>query len=131
LVLSEPKTRKAVKLELKDPKSSFMLGLKIGDVVDASQIGIKGKIRLTGGSDRAGFPMRADVRGTGKKHVNLAAPPGYRPKSQGIRRRKLVRGNVVTDDIYQINAVLTEGELPVSHTEETPAEAKDKAAKKA
>ncbi len=119
VVLSEPKTRKAVKLELKDPKSSFMLGLKLGQVVDANPIGIKGKIKITGGSDKAGFPMRAGIGGVGKKYVNVADAPGFKPKSSGLRKRKLLRGETISEEIYQVNAVLTEGELP-----EPPAEAK-------
>jgi small subunit ribosomal protein S6e len=119
VVLSEPKTRKAAKIELKDPKSSFMLGLKLGQVVDANPIGIKGKIKITGGTDRAGFPMRSGVQGSGKNYVNLADGPGFRSKSSGMRRRKLLRGEIISDEIYQINAVLTEGEMP-----EVPAEAK-------
>lgn len=116
LVLSDPRTGKAVKLDLKDPQSSVLLGLKIGDVVDGSVIGIKGKFRITGGSDRSGTPMRPDVHGGVKKYVLLSGPPGFRPRRKGERRRKLVRGNTITPDIYQVNAVLVEGELP------TPAE---------
>jgi small subunit ribosomal protein S6e len=122
VVLSEPKTRKAVKLELKDPKSSFMIGLKLGQVVDANPIGIKGKIKITGGSDRAGFPMRSGIQGIGKKYVNIADSPGFKSTTSGLRRRKLLRGETISDDIYQINAVLTEGEMP-----EAPAEAKSEA----
>ena len=112
LVLSDPKTRRAVKLEIKDPQSQALLGLKIGDVIDGSLIGVKGKIKITGGSDRSGIPMRPDVHGGVKKYVLLSGPPGFRPKRKGERRRKLVRGNVITPDIYQVNAVLIEGELP-------------------
>jgi len=116
LVLSDPKTRRAVKLEIKDPKSSVLLGLKIGDVIDGESLGIKGKIKITGGSDRAGIPMRPDVHGPGKKYVLLSSGPGFRPKKKGERRRKLVRGNVVSEEIYQVNAVLVEGELPQTST---------------
>jgi small subunit ribosomal protein S6e len=119
VVLSEPKTRKSVKIELKDPKSSFMLGLKLGQVVDANPIGIKGRIKITGGSDKAGFPMRSGIGGVGKKYVNLADAPGFRSKSSGLRRRKLLRGETISEDIYQVNAVMTDGEFP-----EAPAEAK-------
>ena len=126
VVLSEPKTRKAVKLELKDPKSSFMVGLKLGQVVDANPIGIKGKIKITGGSDKAGFPMRSGIQGSGKNYVNLADAPGFHPKSSGMRKRKLLRGETITDEIYQVNAVLTEGEMP-----EVPADVKAEAAGKA
>lgn len=112
LVLSDPRTRRAVKLEVKDPKSRALLGLRIGDVIDGSLIGIKGKIRITGGSDRSGTPMRPGVYGGVKKYVLLSGPPGFRPRRKGERRRKLVRGDTITPDIYQINAVLVEGGLP-------------------
>ncbi len=132
VVLSEPKTRKAVKLELKDPKSSFMIGLKLGQVVDANPIGIKGKIKITGGSDKAGFPMRMGIQGSGKKYVNLADSPGFKPTTSGLRKRKLLRGETVSEDIYQINAVLTEGEMPEAPAEtKAEAEAGAKAGKKA
>ena len=108
----------AVKIELKDPKASALLGLKIGDVIDGGPIGIKGKIKITGGSDRAGTPMRPDVHGPGKKYVLLSDGPGYRPKKKGERRRKLVRGNTISEEIYQVNAVLVEGELPKIEEEE-------------
>lgn len=114
MVLSDPKTRRAVKIELKGPKASALLGLRIGDIIDGGPIGINGKIKITGGSDKSGTPMRPDVHGSGKQYVLLSGPPGFRPKKRGERRRKLVRGNTISEEIYQINAVLVEGELPIS-----------------
>jgi small subunit ribosomal protein S6e len=132
VVLSEPKTRKAVKVELKDPKSSFMIGLKLGQIVDANPIGIKGKIKITGGTDKAGFPMRSGIQGSGKKYVNIADSPGFRSTDPGLRKRKLLRGETISDEIYQINAVLTEGEMPEAPVEAKPeAEAGAKVGKKA
>ncbi|MCS7115921.1 MAG: 30S ribosomal protein S6e [Nitrososphaerota archaeon] len=108
LVVSDPKTGKATTYELKDQRAQMFLGMKIGDIVDATVIGLKGKIKITGGSDRAGFPMRSDVSGGVKKYVLLTKGVGLRSVRRGERRRKLVRGNVITDEIYQINAVLIE-----------------------
>lgn len=88
----------------------MFVGLKIGGLVDATTVGVKGKIRITGGSDRAGFPMRGDVSGGVKKRVLLSSRPGYRPTHKGLRKRKLVRGNTITDETYQINAVLQAAE---------------------
>lgn len=112
LNLSDPKTRRAVKLKIEGPRSSALLNLRIGDVIDGGPIGIKGKIKITGGSDRAGIPMRPDVHGPGKKYVLLSDRPGFRPRKKGERKRKLVRGNIISEEIYQINAVLIEGGLP-------------------
>ncbi|MGB9659611.1 MAG: 30S ribosomal protein S6e [Nitrososphaerales archaeon] len=106
MVVSDKETGKSNVYELKDPQSRALVGLKIGDEIDASVLGIKGKIKITGGSDRAGFPMRSDVMGGVKKYALLTKGVGFKPKNKGERRRKLVRGNIITEDIYQVNAVL-------------------------
>ncbi|MEM1994854.1 MAG: 30S ribosomal protein S6e [Nitrososphaerales archaeon] len=111
LVISDPKSGKSISRELKDQLAQPLLGLKIGDIFDAEVIGIPGKIKITGGSDKAGFPMRADVLGGVKKYALISKGTGLRKVSKGERRRKLVRGNTITDEIYQINAVLVEGKL--------------------
>jgi small subunit ribosomal protein S6e len=55
--------------------------------------------------------MRADVLGGVKKYVLLTRGTGLRKAEKGERRRKLVRGNTITEEIYQVNAVLVEGKL--------------------
>ncbi len=112
LVLSDPKTRRSVDFDVKDPQSQALLGLRIGEVIDGSLIGVKGTIKITGGSDRSGIPMRPDMHGGGKRYVLLSGPPCFKPRRKGERRRKLVRGDMVTPMIYQVNAVLIDGELP-------------------
>ncbi|MCP8308267.1 MAG: 30S ribosomal protein S6e [archaeon] len=106
LIVSDKEAGKSSVHELKDPQARALVGLKIGDEIDASVLGIKGKIRITGGSDRAGFPMRSDVMGGVKKYVLLTKGVGFKPKRKGERRRKLVRGNTITEDIYQVNAIV-------------------------
>ena len=106
LIVSDEETGKSSVYELKDTQARALVGLKIGDEIDASSLEIKGKIRITGGSDRAGFPMRSDVMGGVKKYVLLTKGVGFKPKRKGERRRKLIRGNTITEDIYQVNAVI-------------------------
>ena len=93
--------------ELKDQQAHPLVGLKIGEVFEASVLGVKGKIRITGGSDKSGVPMRHDLHGGVKKYVLLSKGVGLQTIEPGQRRRKLIRGNVITDEIYQVNAVLT------------------------
>lgn len=103
LVISDPKTTKSEVLEVKDASAQALVGRKIGDVVDGAAIGYSGKIVITGGSDRAGFPMRADVLGGGKNYVLLSRGVGLRSKESGGKKRKLVRGSIITEEVYQIN----------------------------
>src|SRR5919205_1635125 len=113
LVVSDNKGR-SISQELKDRAANPLLGSKIGEIIDSSVIGIAGgKMKITGGSDKSGTPMRPDVHGGVKKYVLLANGIGIRNIGGGYRIRKLVRGSMVTEEIYQLNCVLVDGSLPV------------------
>ena len=104
------KNGKTITQELKDRTAQPLLGAKVGSIIDSSIIGLAGgKLKITGGSDKSGTPMRSDVHGGVKKYVLLSTGVGNRSED---RVRKLVRGNMVTEEIYQLNSVLTEGVLP-------------------
>lgn len=111
IVVSD-KNGKAKMFEVKDTQAQPLLGLRVGDVVDASIIGLGGKLKITGGSDKSGVPMHYDVHGAVKKYILTTKGIGLRKAKDGERKRKLVRGNVISDEIYQINTVLIEGSLP-------------------
>jgi len=118
-VIISDKHGKTISLEMKDKEAQPLVGSRIGDLTDSSVLGIDGgKFRITGGSDKSGTPMRWDVHGGVKKYVLLSKGTGMRSKAEGIRRRKLIRGNVVTDEIYQLNCLLVEGNLPDSSVED-------------
>ena len=109
LIVSDRKGR-SVAQELKDRTAQPLLGAKVGSIIDSSIVGVTGgKLKITGGSDRAGTPMRPDVHGGVKKYVLLSTGVGNRSEA---RVRKLVRGNMVTEEIYQLNSMLIEGMLP-------------------
>ena len=108
VIVSDPKSGKSEVMEAKDSQAQLFMGRKIGDVIDLSVIGQNYKVKLTGGSDRAGFPMRGDIMGSGKRHVLMTEGVGFRNSVEGEKRRKLVRGNTVTEEVYQLNAVRTE-----------------------
>ena len=108
IVISDSKTGKSEVLEAKDSQAQIFMGRKIGEVIDLSVIGQNYKVKLTGGSDRAGFPMRGDVMGSGKRHVLMTEGIGFRHSVEGEKRRKLVRGGTVTEEIYQLNVVRSE-----------------------
>ena len=104
LVLSDPKTGKSEASEIKDAQAQPLIGRRIGEVIDGATIGLTGKMMITGGSDKAGFPMRADTLGGGKNYILLTEGVGYKSKEEGAKKRKLVRGNTITEETYQVNA---------------------------
>ena len=124
LVISDS-SGKSITQELKDRAAQPLLGSKIGDIIDSSVVGISGgKMKVTGGSDKSGTPMRPDVHGGVKKYVLLARGIGIKNIKDGNRIRKLVRGNMVTEEIYQLNCQLVEGSLSIKETTELPAKKK-------
>ncbi len=110
---------KSVSKELKDSDVNPLLGLQLGNETDASIVGLTGKLKLTGGSDKSGVPMRTDVHGAARKKVLLVKGVGLQDVEYGQRKRKLMRGNTVSEEIYQLNCKF-DGELPV----EAPTEEK-------
>ena len=112
-VIVSDKHGRSISRELKDKEAQPLLGSRIGDLVDSSILGISnGKFQVTGGSDKSGTPMRKDVHGGVKKYILLSKGTGMRNNREGIRKRKLIRGNIVTEEIYQLNCLLVEGSMP-------------------
>jgi len=108
IVISESRTRKSWQIEKEVPS---LVGLKIGEKFDGSLIGLSGfTLQITGGSDKDGFPMRPDLTGTARKKVLLSKGPGFKPIREGMRKRKYVRGNLISVDIVQVNCKIVEGE---------------------
>ena len=112
VIISDAKGKSQAQ-EIKDVAAQPFLGSKIGDSIDSSTVGITGgKIKITGGSDRSGTPIRPDIHGGVKKYVLLSKGVGMRDIKDGNRIRKLVRGNLITEEIYQLNCMLIDCNLP-------------------
>lgn len=93
---------KSINKELKDDAANSFVGMKIGDSADAAVIDLQGTITITGGSDKSGVPIRSDVHGSARKYVLLTRGVGLKAET-GQRVRKLVHGNQISEEIYQIN----------------------------
>lgn len=115
VVASDPETGRGYQLEAREPAARRLVGLRIGDKFDGEIVGLSGyELQITGGTDADGFPMRADIAGPGRASVLLASGPGFQPRGRGERRRKRVRGRVISDSIVQVNAkIVKKGEKPI------------------
>ena len=125
IVVSDPKTGKAKQFAVKRETIRHLIGLKIGDTFSGSILGLSNvTLKITGGSDSSGFPLHPSIPGVVKKKVLLSSRPGFKPKKRGERRKKLVRGNTIPEDIAQINTVIIEGSLPEEVEEKGGGESK-------
>jgi len=115
LVVSDKEKGKTYQKELKE-ESSSLFGKRLGEEFDADIVGLVGyKLKITGGSDKAGFPMRKEIEGSRKLRPYLSTQGvGFNPKRKGEKRRKMVRGNRIDDQIHQVNTIiLVKGEKSI------------------
>jgi len=117
------KKGKTITKEVKEKDASPFLGLQVGTELDAALIGEAGKLKISGGSDKSGVPLRADIHGGARKYILLSKGVGLRDAEKGQRIRKLIRGNTITEEVYQINC-LFDGELKIE--EKASAEVQEK-----
>ncbi|MBT3641098.1 30S ribosomal protein S6e [Euryarchaeota archaeon] len=118
---------RAFSMEITGSNYNHLLGKKIGDTVDGGFLGegdqnLTGyKLQITGGSDVTGRPMRSDLDGGSVKSILITAGVGYkgkkyvkkngkvyRYKHDGLRRRRNLRGNVISPETRQINLKVVE-----------------------
>jgi small subunit ribosomal protein S6e len=115
VVVSDPETGSTYQREVDGQDANRFLGRELGDEVDGGAVGLDGfTLELTGGSDNAGRPMRADVSGANLKELLLEGGVGYEPTRDGERKRVTVRGKEVSEEIAQINAKVVGGEGDVA-----------------
>ncbi len=109
VIVSDPEVGTSKIVELEESRAPPFIGRKIGEAVDGAVVDLPAyKLKITGGSDRDGVPMRPNVHGGSRRNVVLSGGVGFHPEGKGERRRKKVRGNVITDEIVQINTKIIE-----------------------
>ena len=99
------KTGKSYSKKLED--NSDLVGKKIGETIKGELIGLSGyDLKITGGSNDAGFPMRKEINVAGKKKIYARKGIGIKPKYKGNFIRKTVAGNSVYQKTSQLNLVV-------------------------
>ena len=127
LNISDKKGR-TISKEVKEKDASPFLGLAVGSELDAALIGEAGKLKITGGSDKSGVPMRPDIHGGARKYILLSPGVGLQTAELGQRIRKLIRGSTITEEVYQINCAI-DTELKVEEKPKEEGEKKEAAEK--
>jgi small subunit ribosomal protein S6e len=93
---------------LADPQAASLLGLKLGAEVGGEPLGFPGyQFQITGGTDKSGFPMRADLPGGRQTKLLVSEGVGFHPARHGTRDRRTFRGNTISEDTVQVNLRVT------------------------
>eukprot|EP00612_Vaucheria_litorea_P000550 CAMPEP_0171454410 /NCGR_PEP_ID=MMETSP0945-20130129/1703_1 /TAXON_ID=109269 /ORGANISM="Vaucheria litorea, Strain CCMP2940" /LENGTH=243 /DNA_ID=CAMNT_0011979419 /DNA_START=34 /DNA_END=765 /DNA_ORIENTATION=+ len=119
LNIAYPVTGLQKMVEIEDEKKLTQLyDKRISQEVDGEGLGdeFKGYVfRITGGYDKQGFTMKQGVLADHRVRLLLKGGTCYRPRRTGERKRKSVRGCIVSHDISALSLVVVkkgEGELP-------------------
>lgn len=113
LVVSDPDSGTTYQDEIDGQDANRFIGRSLEEDVDFEGLTLK----LTGGSDETGRPMRKDVPGTALRELLLEGGVGYEQTRDGKRKRVTVRGAEIDDDIAQINAAVVEGDAAATFGE--------------
>ena len=103
-VIADPKSKMTHKKVLSEDKSNALVGKSVGEEIDGIFVELPGyRLKITGGSDKSGVPMRGDLDGNQRRKILMKGSVGFNPVRDGQRKRKLVRGRTLSGDISQIN----------------------------
>ncbi|HUR70007.1 MAG TPA: 30S ribosomal protein S6e [Candidatus Thermoplasmatota archaeon] len=117
VVVSDPKDGKSYQVAVTGQHANVLVRKKVGDEIDGMFLGLPGyKVKITGGSDKEGFPMRPEVGGAARKKLLVSTSIGYDPKDYPGKREKVsMRGGEISPEIVQINTkVITHGPKPIA-----------------
>jgi small subunit ribosomal protein S6e len=129
VIVSDPEAGTSKAVELEEARAAPLIGRRIGEVIDGSIIELPGhKAQIMGGSDKDGFPMRPSVHGGVRRRIVLSGGVGFNPTNEGARQRKTIRGNVITEEIVQINMKITEKPKQTKETKKPKEKKEEKAA---
>ncbi|WP_411027113.1 S6e family ribosomal protein, partial [Salmonella sp. s54925] len=120
LNISYPATGAQKIIEVEDErKLRNFYDKRMSQEVDAECLGDEWKgyvVRISGGNDKQGFPMKQGVMTNGRVRLLLAKGHScYRPRRTGERKRKSVRGCIVDAHLSVLNLVIIkkgEQEIP-------------------
>ncbi len=117
IIVSDPQAGTSKVVELEETRAAPFIGRKLGETIDGSVVDLPAHtIQILGGSDKDGVPMRGNVHGGIRRRVVLSSGAGFKAKKSGERKRKTVRGNVITDEIVQINLKIVERPAKTAET---------------
>eukprot|EP00999_Lentomonas_sp_LEN2_P000397 NODE_1398_length_876_cov_71.473965_g1352_i0.p1 GENE.NODE_1398_length_876_cov_71.473965_g1352_i0~~NODE_1398_length_876_cov_71.473965_g1352_i0.p1 ORF type:complete len:251 (-),score=60.68 NODE_1398_length_876_cov_71.473965_g1352_i0:12-764(-) len=102
-------TQKLINID-EERKLTIFYDKRISAEVPGDSLGEEWKgyvMRITGGNDKQGFPMKQGVLTTGRARLLLKKGHScYRPRRTGQRKRKSVHGCIVNQDLSVLNLVI-------------------------
>eukprot|EP00298_Acanthocystis_sp_HF-20_P010506 c18889_g1_i1.p1 GENE.c18889_g1_i1~~c18889_g1_i1.p1 ORF type:complete len:243 (+),score=51.49 c18889_g1_i1:67-795(+) len=109
--------QKTIQIDEEKQVSAFY-DKRMGQEIEGDVLGdeYKGYVfKISGGNDKQGFPMKQGVLCNHRVRLLLKGGPCYRPRRSGERRRKSIRGCIISHDIAIVALVVVKkGEKDVA-----------------
>ena len=122
VIVSDPQAGTSKVVEIEETRAAPFIGRRLGEIIDGSAVDLPAHtVQILGGSDKDGVPMLGNVHGGVRRRVVLSGGAGFKATKKGERKRKTVRGNIITDEIVQINMKIVE--RPAKPAEAKPEQA--------
>jgi small subunit ribosomal protein S6e len=111
VAVADPTDGQTYQHEVDGQDANRFLGRELGEEVDGGAVGLDSyTLKLTGGSDETGRPMREDVPGAQIRERLLEGGVGFNPTHDGERKRITVRGRQVSEETAQVNATIVDSD---------------------
>ena len=111
VAVADPRDGQTYQHEVDGQDANRFLGRELGEEVDGGAVGLDSyTLKLTGGSDETGRPMREDVPGAQIRERLLEGGVGFNPSRDGERKRITVRGRQVSEETAQVNATIVDSD---------------------
>ncbi|MFQ3475431.1 30S ribosomal protein S6e [Halonotius sp. F2-221B] len=111
VAVADPRDGQTYQHEVDGQDANRFLGRELGEEVDGGAVGLDSyTLKLTGGSDETGRPMREDVPGAQIRERLLEGGVGFNPSRDGERKRITVRGRQVSEETAQVNATILDSD---------------------
>lgn len=108
--MAYPTNATQMSFEIKTKDEQRLYGKKINDQFDGAAISPQFAgcvVQIVGGNDYQGIPMNPKQATTKRIRLFLSRGDiGYRCRRHGVRRRKTVRGSVVSNETQVVNVIL-------------------------
>ena len=89
VIISDPETGTSKVVELEESRAAPLVGRRIGETVEGALVDLPAhKLKIVGGSDKDGVPMRPSVHGGVRRNIVLSGGVGFQPEEQRGKETK-------------------------------------------
>jgi len=110
VVINDKKSGRSCQIEANEDASKQLRTMRVGDTFKGELLDFTGyEFKITGGSDIAGFPLRADLPGNGRRRIlTKSGVIGVSKINRGgVKVRRTVCAGGLDDKTVQVNALIT------------------------